>query len=123
MRHREDAVRPVLVGRALVAVRDAADGRHAAADIEDLLLRDAPNAHAVGGEARAAVKEERRDAPEQLALPQPLEVVDEPVRPHPDDAGWLVVGALGGLYRFLERLDPRDVELVVRLHLQLARRR
>src|SRR3954470_6431104 len=74
--HREDAVGPVLVGRPLVAVGDAAEGGHATADLEDLLLRHLPDAHAVGGEAGPAVVEDRGDAAEDLAvdhLAQPLE--------------------------------------------------
>src|SRR3954463_2449872 len=45
--HREDRVRPVGVGRPLVAVRDAAVGRHPLAVVELLALRDAPDAHPV----------------------------------------------------------------------------
>ena len=48
VRHREDRVGPVLVGRALVAVGDAAEGGHPAADVGDLLVGHLPDAHAVG---------------------------------------------------------------------------
>src|SRR3954463_3838517 len=68
VRHREHRVRPVGVRRALVAVRDAAEGGHALAVLELLALGYAPHAHAVGGEPRAAVEEDRRHAPQQLAL-------------------------------------------------------
>src|SRR5213079_1394348 len=53
--HGEDAVGPVPVGRALVAVGDAAEGGHTAAGLHDLALGHLPDAHAVGGEAGAAV--------------------------------------------------------------------
>src|SRR5512146_882123 len=56
--HREDAVGPVLVGRPLVAVGDAAEGGHAPAHLHDLLLGNLPDAHAVGREAGAAVVED-----------------------------------------------------------------
>src|SRR3954465_14748939 len=71
VRHREDRVGPVRVGRPLVAVRDAAERRHALAVLELLALGHAPYAHAVRAEARAAVEEDRRDAPEQPALLHP----------------------------------------------------
>src|SRR3954464_11842811 len=74
--HREDRVRPVLVGGALVAVRDAAERRHAAPDLADALLRDLPDAHAVGAEAGAAMEEDRGDAPQDPALLHALEVLD-----------------------------------------------
>src|SRR3954469_4117575 len=77
VRHREHRVGPVGVGRALVAVRDSAEGRHALAVLELLALRDAPDAHAIRAEARATVEEDRRDAPEQLALLHPGEVVEQ----------------------------------------------
>src|SRR3954469_8592610 len=66
--HGEDAVGPVGIGRPLVAVRDAAERRHPLAVLELLALRHAPHAHAVGGEAGAAVEQDRRDAPEQPAV-------------------------------------------------------
>src|SRR3954451_14175504 len=75
--HREDGVLPVLVGRALVAVRDPAVGRHQRADLGDAVLRDLPHAHAVGAEAGAAVEEDRGDAAEQPALLHADEVVKE----------------------------------------------
>src|SRR3954463_14655393 len=46
--HREDLIRPVLVGRPLVAVADAAEGGHPGADLHDPVLRDLPDPHAVG---------------------------------------------------------------------------
>src|SRR5262249_10849570 len=52
--HGEDAVGPVLVGRPLVAVGDAAGGGHPSADLEDPLLRHLPDPHPVGGEAGPA---------------------------------------------------------------------
>src|SRR5436305_6919725 len=60
--HGEDGVRPVGVGRALVAVRDPAEGGHALAVVELLALRHLPDAHAVRAEAGAAVEEDRGDA-------------------------------------------------------------
>src|SRR6476660_7566914 len=51
VRHREDRVGPVLVGRALVAVRDAAHRGHAAADVVDLLVGHLPDTHPVRREA------------------------------------------------------------------------
>src|SRR5215218_2227396 len=75
--HREDAVGPVLVRRPLVAVGDAAHRRHLTADLEDLLVRHLPDAHAVGGEAGAAVVEDRGDAAQQAALLHAGEVLEE----------------------------------------------
>src|SRR3954453_17619236 len=60
--HREDAVGPVRVGRPLVAVADAAERRHPLAVLELLALGHLPDAHAVRGEAGAAVEEDRGDA-------------------------------------------------------------
>src|SRR3954452_3694604 len=77
MGHGEDAVGPVRVGRPLVAVRDAAEGRHALAVLELLALGHLPHAHPVGAEAGAAVEEDRRDAPEQLALLHACEVLEQ----------------------------------------------
>src|SRR4051794_7373346 len=65
VRHREDRVGPVRVGRPLVAVRDAAEGRHPLPIRQLLALRYAPHAHAVCAEAGAAVEEDRRDAAQQ----------------------------------------------------------
>src|SRR3954453_119599 len=48
--HREQRVRPVLVGGPLVAVGDPARGGHLAADLQDAVLGHHPYAHAVGGE-------------------------------------------------------------------------
>src|SRR3954451_3161954 len=53
--HREDGVGAVLVGRPLIAVRDAAERRHAPAVVELLARGNLPHPHAVRGEARAAV--------------------------------------------------------------------
>src|SRR3954452_16464751 len=75
--HREDRVGPVGVRRPLVAVRDAAEGRHPLAVLELLALGPAPHAHAVGAEAGAAVEEDRRDAPQQPPLLHTGEVVEE----------------------------------------------
>src|SRR3954468_9551429 len=75
--HGEDAVGPVRVGRPLVAVRDAAEGRHPLAVLELLALGHLPDAHAVRAEACAAVEEDRRDAAQEPALPHPLEVVEQ----------------------------------------------
>src|SRR3954471_19125744 len=77
VRHREDRVGPVRVRRPLVAVRDPAEGGHPLAVVELLALRHAPHAHAVGGEAGAAVEQDRRHAPEQLALLHPGQVVEQ----------------------------------------------
>src|SRR5205814_8604171 len=51
--HREDGVRPVGVGRALIAVRDPAERGHAPAVVELLAVRHLPDAHAGGPEAGA----------------------------------------------------------------------
>src|SRR3954470_8245547 len=77
VRHREDRVGPVLVRRALVAVRDPAERGHALAVLELLASRHPPHAHAVRGEARAAVEENRGHAAQQAALAHPLEVLEE----------------------------------------------
>src|SRR5438270_9583223 len=61
MGHREDRIRPVLVGRALVAVRDPAHAGHLFANLGDVFLGHAPHAHAIRGEAGAAVEEDRRE--------------------------------------------------------------
>src|SRR3954466_8958528 len=73
VRHREDGVGPVGVGGPLVAVRDAAEGRHPLAVVELLAGRHPPHAHAVRGEARAAVEEDRGHAPQEPALAHALE--------------------------------------------------
>src|SRR4051812_48672150 len=77
VRHGEDRVGPVRVGRPLVAVRDAAERPHPLAVLELLALRHAPHAHAVCGEAGAAVEQDRRDAPQQPALLHRGKVVEE----------------------------------------------
>src|SRR3954454_16105846 len=77
MRHREDGVGPVGVGRPLVAVRDPAERRHALPVLELLALRDPPHPHPVRAEARAAVEEDRGHAPQEAAVAHPLEVVEE----------------------------------------------
>src|SRR3954453_20116433 len=46
--HREDGVRPVRIGGALVAVRDPTDRGHLAADLEHPVLGNSPHAHTVG---------------------------------------------------------------------------
>src|SRR4051812_3425847 len=79
VRHREDRVGPVRVGRPLVAVRDAAERRHALAVRELLALGDAPYAHAVRAEAGTAVEQDRRHAPEETTLLHPLEVRQQPL--------------------------------------------
>src|SRR3954469_2275420 len=56
VRHREHAVWPVGVRGPLVAVRDAAERRHSLAVLELLAVRHSPDAHPVGGEARAPVE-------------------------------------------------------------------
>src|SRR5829696_3440459 len=43
--HGEDAVGPVLIGRPLIAVGDAAKGRHMASGLHDLRLGNLPDAH------------------------------------------------------------------------------
>ncbi len=92
--HREDAVGPVLVGRPLVAVGDAAEGGHAAADLEDLLLGHLPDAHPVGREAGAAVVEDRRDPAQDLAVDHPAQAVEQLLGRDPELGGGLVVGSL-----------------------------
>src|SRR3954469_2799230 len=77
VRHREDAVGPVRVGRPLVAVRDAAERGHPLAVLELLALGHLPDAHAVGREAGAPVEEDRRDAAQQLALLHAGEVLEQ----------------------------------------------
>src|SRR4051794_15095408 len=89
--HREDAVGPVGVGRALVAVRDAAEGGHPLAVLELLPLGHLPDAHAVRGEAGAAVKQDRRDAAQQPPLPHAVEVVEQLALVDPELVGGRLV--------------------------------
>src|ERR1700712_39192 len=77
VRHREDGVGPVGIGRPLVTVRDATERRHPLAVRELLALRHAPHAHAVRREPGAAVEQDRRDAPQQLALLHRLQVREQ----------------------------------------------
>ena len=65
------------VGRALVAVADAAERGHARAELGDAVLGHLPDAHAVGAEAGAAVEEDRGDAAQQAALLHPLHVLEQ----------------------------------------------
>ena len=123
MGHGEDAVGPVLVGGALVAVGDAAEGGHAAAGLHDLLLRHLPDAHPVGREAGAAVEEDRGDAAQDLAVDHPAQVLEQLLGGHPELGGGLVVGALDRGHRPLQGADHGDVALVVGLRLELARGR
>ncbi len=74
--HGEHRVGPVGIRGALVAVRDAPEGGHPHAQFEDLLVRDLPDAHAVGAESRPAVEQDRRHPAQKPALlhaPQVLE--------------------------------------------------
>src|SRR3954453_23120612 len=59
MRHREDRVGPVLVGRPRVEGRKAGEGGHAPAVVELLARGHIPHAHPVRGEAGAAVEQDR----------------------------------------------------------------
>ena len=109
MGHREDGVGPVAVGRALVAVRDAAERGHPLAGVEDLVLGHRPHAHAVGREAGATVVEDRRDAAQAAALAQRREALEhgllrdaEPLRRGREGLGTHRHRALG-------RADRRDV--------------
>src|SRR3954468_18221668 len=77
VRHREDGVGPVRVRRPLVAVRDAAEGRHPLAVVELLALRHLPDPHPVGAEAGATVEQDRGDAAQQPPLPHPRQVVEQ----------------------------------------------
>src|SRR2546423_3436624 len=83
VRHREDGVGPVLVGRPLVAVRDPAERGHAPAVLELLADWHPPHAHPVRGEAGAAMEEDRRHAPEETSLAHPLEVLEHFLLGHP----------------------------------------
>src|SRR4051794_34142964 len=74
--HREDAVGPVRVRRPLVAVRDAAERGHPLAVLELLALGHLPDAHAVRGEAGAAMEQDGGHAAQQPALLHSLEVVE-----------------------------------------------
>src|SRR3954471_20688616 len=78
--HREDAVWPVRVRRSLVAVGDAADGGHSGPHVHDLLLRDPPDAHAVGRETGAAMEEDRGHTAQYLAVNHAPQVLEERVR-------------------------------------------
>src|SRR5947208_950610 len=77
VRHREDGVGPVGVGRPLVAMRDPAECGHPPAVLELLARRHLPDAHAVRGEAGAAVEEDRGHAPQEAPLAHPLEVLEQ----------------------------------------------
>src|SRR5829696_6976762 len=70
--HREDRVRPVLVGGALVAVGNRLVLGEHLADLFYALVRDLPHAHRVRPEARLAVIEDGGEAAHDLA---PLQVV------------------------------------------------
>src|SRR4051794_5009853 len=121
--HREQRVGPVGVRRALVAVGDPARGGHLATQLEDAVLGHGPDAHAVGGEAGAAVVEDRGDAAQALALLQRLEPAE--------DLLLLDAQALGGgrerlgddRHRALRGLDDVDVLQAVLDRLELERLR
>ena len=112
MGHGEDRVGPVLVGRALVAVGDAAEGGHARADLGDLVVGHAPDAHAVGAEARAAVEEDRGDAAQDPAVLHPEQVLDERVLRHAELGRRGRVGLGDDGQVALRSADDRAVELV-----------
>ena len=109
MGHREDRVRPVGVGRPLVAVRDAAERGHALAGLEDLVVRHLPDAHAVGGEAGPAVEEDRGHAPQAAALAQRLEALQHLRLADAEPLGGRRVRLGHDRHRALGGADRRDV--------------
>src|ERR687898_1937024 len=70
MDHGEDGVRPVFVGRSLVAVGDGLVVGEGVAHLVDALVRHSPDPHRVGPEAGLAVVEDRREAAHDLAVTQ-----------------------------------------------------
>src|SRR5262249_2064986 len=115
--HGEDAVGPVGIGGALVAVGDAADRGHPRPRLHDLFLGHPPDPHAVRREAGAAVVEDGGDPAEQVAVGHAAQVVEKVIGAHAGLAGGGVVGPVGDLHRPLGRADHRDVGLVVGLAL------
>src|ERR671911_2709042 len=106
--HGEDGVRPVLVGRSLVAVGDGLVVGEGVAYLVDALVRHSPDPHRVGPEAGLAVVENRREAAHDLAVAQvvgPLQklLVGETDLPSPQvERSWrerdvLLEGPNGGL--------------------------
>src|SRR5437660_7328311 len=83
VRHREDRVWPVRIGGPLIAMRHSSHGRHARAELGDLLLRHLPYAHPVRRESGPAVVEDRGHAPQQPALLHACEVLEETLLAHP----------------------------------------
>ena len=71
--HREQVVLPVLVHGALVAVADRGVAGHRLAHRADVVLGHVPHGHAVRAEARLAMPQDRREAPQVAA---PLQVLE-----------------------------------------------
>ena len=106
--HREHRVGPVLVGGALVAVGDAAEGGHQRRQLHDPLLRHLPDPHPVGGEAGAAMEEDRGHAAQRLALLHRLEMLEQLVLGDADLRGRRRVGLGDDRHVPLQRADHRD---------------
>src|SRR5215208_1002117 len=68
--HGEDGVRPVFVGRSLVAVGDGLVVGEGVAYLLDALVRHPPDPHCIGPEAGLAVVEDRRETAHDLAVAQ-----------------------------------------------------
>jgi hypothetical protein len=90
-------------------VRDAAERGHALAGLEDAVLGHGPDAHSVGGEARAAVVEDRRDAAQAAALAQRLQALEHGLDRHAEPLGRRREGLRDGRHRALGRAHGGDV--------------
>jgi hypothetical protein len=90
---------------------DAPEGRHPRSELEDLVLRNAPDSHPVCGEPGAAVEQDRRHAAERAPFPHRLEPVEQLRHRDVESAGGRGERLGHGLHRPLGRANRGHVQL------------